>query len=54
MTGDASVVSNKADGAASAGLENSVLFATTSSAVNVERQRNLEFLAKIKERVKPF
>ena len=54
VTGDASVVSNKADGAASAGLENSVLFATTSSAVNVERQRNLEFLAKIKERIKPF
>ena len=32
MTGDASAVSNKADGAASAGLENSVLFATSSSA----------------------
>ena len=46
VTGDASVVSNKADGAASAGLENSVLFATTSSAVNVERQRNLEFFSK--------
>ena len=42
VTGDAPVTSNKADGAASAGSENSVLF-YYSSAVNVERQRNLNF-----------
>ena len=54
FTGGASVSSNKNDGADSAVADNSVLFGTTSSGVNLERQRNLEFLAKIKERIRPF
>ena len=54
FAGGGSVSSNKNDGANLTVADNSVLFGTISSGVNVERQRNLEFLGKIKERIRPF